>query len=133
MTKEPTPDQTIEMLQRERDSLLDRVEGLRWMVDQMNKDSEAMVYDMETHGSVYAAVAYTFGPRCDDYDPGCPCCAAWEEYDRADRYGSALQAILDEWEPWFVANRGEEVPLVLAVTMAGFARVALDDGGSDAG
>lgn len=83
MTKEPTPDQTIEMLLRERDNLRDAIEGLRWMVNQMNKDSEAMVYDMESHGPVYAAVAYTFGKRCDDYDPGCPCCAAWAEYDSA--------------------------------------------------
>lgn len=81
MTKEPTPDQTIDMLLCERDSLLDTVEALRWMVDQMNKDSETMVHDMETHGPVYAAVAYTFGPRCDDYDPGCPGCSAWAEHD----------------------------------------------------
>lgn len=101
MTKEPTPDQTIEMLQRERDSLLDRVEGLRWMVDQMNKDSETVIYDAEIHGPVYAAIAYTWGPRCDVYEPGCPCCEAWEEYDGAatlraanERLRAALQDII---------------------------------------
>ncbi len=105
MTKELTPEHTIEMLQRERDSLLDRIEGLQWMVDQMNKDSETMVYDMEAHGPVYAAVAYTFGPRCDDYDSGCPGCEAWAEYDGAAALRAESERLEAENKAILAANR----------------------------
>ena len=33
------------------------------------------------HRYVYAAIEETWGPRCPDYEPGCPCCNAWAEYD----------------------------------------------------
>ena len=38
--------------------------------------------DTEAYGPVYAAIAHVWGERCSDYEPGCPCCDAWAEYDR---------------------------------------------------
>lgn len=82
MSKDLTPDQTIEMLRRERDGLIESLASLRTMIDEINGDSEAIIYDAEIHGPVYAAIAYTWGPRCDVYEAGCSCCEAWAEYDR---------------------------------------------------
>lgn len=52
----------------------------------------------EKHGYVYAAIAETWGERCPDFEPGCPCCDAWKEYD--EMRNRALEDAAKEAERW---------------------------------
>lgn len=32
------------------------------------------------HSYIAEAMVGYWGPQCDDFDPGCECCLAWQEY-----------------------------------------------------
>ena len=36
------------------------------------------------------AISEYFGERCPDFEPGCPCCRAWAEFDETERLRTAL-------------------------------------------
>ena len=39
------------------------------------------------------AIREYFGERCPDFEPGCPCCRAWAEFDSVERLRAALHGI----------------------------------------
>lgn len=71
------------------------------------------------------AIQEHFGERCPDFEPGCPCCRAWAEFDEIERLRAALSGVLREWDEYRSDGRNGDVPFILAVTMAGIARAAL--------
>lgn len=51
--------------------------------------------DAEKHGPVYAAITHVWGERCPDFEPNCPCCRAWAEFDKTERLRAALERAAD--------------------------------------
>lgn len=45
------------------------------------------------------AIQEHFGERCPDFEPGCPCCRAWAEFDEIERLRAALVAFADHFGP----------------------------------
>ena len=64
-----------------------------------------------TNPELYEAITEHWGERCSEYDPGCFCCRAWDQFDAVDE----LQKRLGEAESKLAA-----VPqLVAALKAAG--------------
>ena len=40
------------------------------------------------------AITDHFGERCPDFEPGCPCCRAWAEFDEIKRLRAALEDVI---------------------------------------
>lgn len=55
-----------------------------------------MTSDMVERSLVAEAVAEHWGERCPDFEPGCPCCRAWAEFDQIERQAAALREIAEE-------------------------------------
>lgn len=49
------------------------------------------VIDRDDTSPVARAIEAIWGTRCEDFEPGCPCCQAWAEYDQIIRLRSELE------------------------------------------
>lgn len=49
---------------------------------------------MET--SLEEAIREYWGERCPDFEPGCPCCRAWAEFDQLNEKAGDWQTMRDE-------------------------------------
>lgn len=63
------------------------------------------------------AITEYWGPRCKSHDPDCPCCEAWEQVDRLERFFDAV-AGLTKNPAWRQINQSVAVKVVYPKTLA---------------
>lgn len=79
----------IDGLKKEnREAALELLRIMGQLADQakrQHRDDNDLLNNVDAYGPIAAAIVYTWGTRCSEYQPGCTCCKVWDEFDRLSK------------------------------------------------